>query len=114
MIRALIAALVFSVALPALASGANIGNLKLDDRIESMKKAGVGPVIFPHTKHEKANPCKDCHPKIFKKKRGTSGITMKLNMEGKFCGSPSCHNSPKAFPLYMCTNCHTHVTGAAK
>ncbi len=102
------------LALPALAAGAGIGNIKLDSKIESMKKAGVGPVIFPHAKHEQTNKCNDCHPKIFKDKLGANNISMKFNMEGKFCGSANCHNSPKAFPLYMCANCHTNVKGAAK
>ncbi len=114
MIRALFVAFFISVALPSMAVGAAVGDLKLDDKIHSMKKAGVGPVIFPHARHEKLYGCDHCHPRIFKKKRGTSGITMKFNMDGKFCGSPNCHNSTKAFPLYQCTKCHTHVEGAAK
>lgn len=114
MTRLLLAALVFSISVPALATGAEIGNIKLDSKIESMKKAGVGPVIFPHTRHENANKCEDCHPKIFKDKRGANNISMKFNMEGKFCGSPDCHNSPRTFPLYICDSCHTNVTGVAK
>ncbi|OGQ03469.1 MAG: hypothetical protein A2W38_02465 [Deltaproteobacteria bacterium RBG_19FT_COMBO_58_16] len=110
--RYALAALVLLLALPAFAAG--IGDIKLDSRIESMKKAGVGPVIFSHTKHEKAYKCANCHPSIFKEKKGASGISMKMNMKGKFCGSPNCHNSPRTFPLYMCTNCHTNVKGAAK
>ncbi len=100
-------------ALPAIASG-GIGDIKFDDKIASMKKAGVGPVIFPHGKHEKTNKCNDCHPKIFKDKRGENNISMKLNMDGKFCGSPNCHNSPKAFPLFQCASCHTGVSAARK
>lgn len=112
--RHIFATLVLMLALPAFAAGAGIGDLRLDDKIESMHKAGVGPVIYPHAKHEKLYKCADCHPKIFKEKKGTSGISMKGNMNGKFCGSPNCHNSPKSFPLYMCTKCHTDVKGAAK
>ncbi len=103
-----IAALALLLTVPAAAMGA-IGNIKLDDKIASMDKAGVGPVIFPHDKHEKLYRCGDCHPKIFKDKRGANDISMKRNMEQQFCGSPNCHNSPKAFPLYMCVNCHTNV-----
>lgn len=112
--RYILATLALMLALPAFAAGAGIGDLTLDSRIESMKKAGVGPVIFSHTKHEKAHKCAVCHPSIFKEKKGASGISMKSNMEGKFCGSPNCHNSPRAFPLYMCANCHTNVKGAAR
>ncbi|MBI1912840.1 MAG: hypothetical protein HYS21_12685 [Deltaproteobacteria bacterium] len=105
-------ALALLMAVPATGF-AQIGKLKLDSKVDSMHKAGVGPVIFPHDSHEKLYKCNDCHPKIFKEKRGESGISMKLNMDGKFCGSPNCHNSPKAFPLFECTKCHTNV-GAAK
>lgn len=102
-------ALIFAI--PSM-SFAGIGNIKFDDKIESMKKAGVGPVIFSHDNHEKRNKCADCHPKIFKDKRGANNITMKMNMDQKFCGS--CHNSgPKPFELFNCARCHTNV-GAAK
>ena len=112
--RYILATLVLMLALPAFAAGAGIGDLTLDSRLDSMKKAGVGPVIFPHSKHEKTHKCADCHPRIFKEKKGASGISMKLNMDGKFCGSPNCHNSTRTFPLYMCANCHTNVKGAGR
>jgi len=101
--------LVIMLAVPALAGAAQYGNMTLDSKIDSMKKAGVGPVIYPHDKHEALFKCDDCHPKVFKDKRGMNNMSMKMNMEGKFCGSADCHNSPAAFPLYMCTNCHTNV-----
>ncbi|MBI2401024.1 MAG: hypothetical protein HYV23_08240 [Deltaproteobacteria bacterium] len=106
-------ALVLVLAVPALAGAAQYGNMTLDSKLESMHKAGVGAVIYPHDKHEALFKCNECHPKLFKEKRGTSNISMKMNMDGKFCGSANCHNSPAAFPLYMCTNCHTNV-GAKK
>ncbi len=112
MVKRLIIATALIIAIPAV-SWAGIGDIRLESKIESMKKAGVGPVIFPHDRHEKANKCNDCHPKIFKDKRGANDISMKYNMEGKFCGSPNCHNSPKTFPLFQCASCHTGV-GAAK
>jgi c(7)-type cytochrome triheme protein len=102
------AVILTALLMPAVAMGA-IGNIKLDDKMHSMNKAGVGPVIFPHDKHEKIYKCGECHPKIFKDKHGANDISMKFNMEGKFCGSPNCHNSMKAFPLDRCTNCHTNV-----
>ncbi|MBI5345495.1 MAG: hypothetical protein HZB83_09220 [Deltaproteobacteria bacterium] len=95
-------------------SAAPPAELLLDSQIKSMSKAGVGPVKYPHARHEKLYKCADCHPKIFKEKRGESGINMKGNMEQKFCGSPNCHNSPKSFPLYQCARCHTNVKGAKK
>ncbi len=108
MIRKLLAfALVLAV--PAFAGAAQYGKMTLDSKIESMKKAGVGPVIYPHDKHELLFKCNECHPKVFKEKRGLNDMSMKMNMDGKFCGSENCHNSPNAFPLYICTNCHTNV-----
>ncbi|HEY4707065.1 MAG TPA: c(7)-type cytochrome triheme domain-containing protein [Thermodesulfobacteriota bacterium] len=97
------------VAVPAAAGAASIGDIRLDSKAESMKKAGVGPVIYPHALHEKLYKCNDCHPKIFKDKHGANNLTMKANMEGNFCGAANCHNSPKAFPLFNCVKCHTNV-----
>ena len=82
-----------------------LGDMRLDSKIASMKKAGVNPVIFPHTFHENIIKCKTCHNSIFKDKRGANDITMKKNMTGQACGSNNCHNSPKAFPLYECAKC---------
>ena len=107
-----IAAVALALAIPALAHGEVADTITLDDKIDSMSQAGVGPVEYPHKAHVKLYDCNDCHPSIFKDKHGANDITMKQNMEGNFCGSPSCHNSQKAFPLFMCTNCHTNVTGA--
>lgn len=94
------------IALPALSWG-GLGNMVIDrQKASKAKVAGIGPVDFPHGKHEKIYKCDACHPKIFKKKRGANNINMQKNISGKFCGSPGCHNSPKAFPLYECNKCH--------
>src|SRR4030067_3810050 len=106
-------ALVLVLAVPALPGTAQYGKMTLDSKIESMHKAGVGAVIYPHDKHEALFKCNECHPKLFKEKRGTSNISMKMNMDGKFCGSAKRHKSPNRFPLSMCTKCHTQV-GAKK
>ena len=103
-------ALIEAAVLNAAGPPAPPGDIRLDDKIESLKKAGVGPVIFPHLKHEKLYKCGDCHPKIFKDKHGENDITMKKNMDGQFCGS--CHNALKAFALYNCKKCHTNVRAA--
>ena len=105
--------IIFTLALieaAALNAAGPPGDIRLDDKIASLKKAGVGPVIFPHLKHEKLYKCGDCHPKIFKDKHGENDITMKKNMDGQFCGS--CHNALKAFALYNCKKCHTNVRAA--
>jgi len=94
------------LAMPAISIG-GLGNLILDSQKASKAKvSGIGAVVFTHGKHAKRVKCAICHPKIFKKKKGASGINMKGNMEGKFCGSMNCHNSQKAFPLYECNKCH--------
>jgi c(7)-type cytochrome triheme protein len=85
---------------------AKLGDMVFDDKAGSLKKAGVNPAVFPHGKHEDLYKCEDCHPKIFKDKRGANDITMQKNISGEFCGNPNCHNSPQAFPLYMCKKCH--------
>jgi len=104
-----IAALI-AVLLPAAAYAASApSEITLDSKVDSMKQAGVGPVKYPHAAHEKLYKCDDCHPKLFKDRHGANDLSMKANMEGRFCGSPGCHNSENAFPLFMCTNCHTEV-----
>lgn len=103
---------IIALALLALLPGAALAAeevFMLDKNVESMKKAGMGPVRFPHTLHKNAYKCSECHPKIFEAKRGANDITMKLNMNKQFCGSPNCHNSPKAFPLFHCNKCHTKM-----
>ncbi|MBI5560012.1 MAG: hypothetical protein HY883_01905 [Deltaproteobacteria bacterium] len=112
MLRTAMAVLLFLFLQAHAIYAAGPGDIRLDDKIESLKKAGVGPVIYPHAAHEKLYKCADCHPKIFKDKHGANDISMKRNMDGQFCGSPNCHNSPKAFPLYNCARCHTNVRAA--
>ena len=87
------------------------GDIVIKAHGESREKAGVGPVVFPHETHKKIYVCVDCHPKIFKPELGANQITMKLNMNKQFCGAPSCHNSPKAFPLFHCNKCHQQADG---
>lgn len=103
-----------AVLLPQAGLALAAGDIVLDSRSGSMGKAGVGPVIYPHALHEKLYKCGDCHPRIFKEKAGATEMSMKLNMEGKLCGSPNCHNSPNAFPLFNCTKCHTNIKAGAK
>lgn len=74
-----------------------------------MGKGSPGTVTFSHERHFDKNPkCTECHPKVFKMKKGTSGkLTMVAMNEGKFCGA--CHNGSKAFSTKDtagCTRCH--------
>jgi len=61
-------------------------------------------VIFPHKAHNVWLSCKICHPKIFKKKAGASGISMLGIWNGQFCGR--CHDKV-AFPIRNCFKCHS-------
>jgi c(7)-type cytochrome triheme protein len=65
---------------------------------------GAGKVIFSGKVHaDKGLKCADCHPAIFKMKKGADAITMKDINEGKFCGT--CHNGTKAFSSKDAANC---------
>lgn len=107
MLRRAIVVIMFFAA-PAM-SYAAVDVITLDSKIESMKKAGVGPVKFPHARHQQKLKCGECHPKIFKDALKANDISMKKNMEGQACGTANCHNSDKAFPLFECAKCHTDV-----
>jgi c(7)-type cytochrome triheme protein len=65
---------------------------------------GAGKVIFDGKIHaDKGAKCKDCHPAVFKMKKGADVITMKDMNDGKFCGT--CHNGTKAFSTKEAANC---------
>ncbi|MBI5140769.1 MAG: cytochrome c3 family protein [Nitrospirae bacterium] len=69
---------------------------------------GGGKVVFDGKSHaEKGKKCNDCHPKIFKMKKGAEAVTMKDINAGKFCGA--CHNGKDAFDAKAadsCKKCH--------
>ena len=67
-----------------------------------------GPVTFEHAKHlAKGAKCADCHPKLFKMKKGADKLSMDSMGEGKACGA--CHNGKRAFGVMdgdRCATCH--------
>ncbi len=67
---------------------------------------GAGKVVFDGKAHKDAgNKCNDCHPALFKMKKGGAKLTMKDMNAGKNCGS--CHNGTKAFSSKAnCNKCH--------
>jgi c(7)-type cytochrome triheme protein len=93
------------IASPAF--GIDTIDMVLDSKVASMKKAGLGPVVYPHKLHEQIYKCEDCHPSIFIDKRGANDIDMQKNITDQACGASGCHNSAYAFPLYFCDKCHT-------
>ncbi len=65
---------------------------------------GAGKIMFDGKTHaDKGLKCNDCHPAIFKMKKGADAITMKDINDGKFCGT--CHNGTKAFSTKDAANC---------
>ncbi|MFQ5455552.1 MAG: c(7)-type cytochrome triheme domain-containing protein [Nitrospirota bacterium] len=84
---------------------AEYGDIVLDNKIESMKKVGVNPVVFPHWFHRIRFKCKVCHPAIFIMRAGANDINMKKIMNGEKCGR--CHNGIIAFAPLECEICHS-------
>jgi c(7)-type cytochrome triheme protein len=64
---------------------------------------GAGKVVFEGAKHSSAK-CAECHPGVFKMKKGAAVMTMKDMEAGKSCGV--CHNGTKAFSAKECAKCH--------
>ena len=70
------------------------------------KVAEIPNVLFPHGMHTYWLSCESCHPKPFKKKRGSNNFTMGEVIRGEFCGK--CHGKV-AFPpgtFKNCNRCH--------
>ena len=62
-------------------------------------------VRFPHLSHTLWLDCKNCHPAIFKQKKGANDIAMTDILTGKFCGL--CHGKVAFPPTLNCTRCHS-------
>lgn len=64
-----------------------------------------GKVTFDGKTHATAGQkCNNCHPKVFKMKKGATKITAP-HKPGEFCGS--CHDGTKAFAQEgNCGKCH--------
>jgi c(7)-type cytochrome triheme protein len=60
-------------------------------------------VIFPHGPHTMWLECGNCHPGIFKMRKGSNPISMVKIVNGEFCGR--CHGRV-AFPISNCNRCH--------
>lgn len=75
----------------------------------------VRGVVFFHKDHRDLD-CSDCHPDIFKMKKGTAekgDFTMKSMEKGETCGA--CHDGDTAFSVKSnCTRCHIGVTGVKR
>jgi len=101
-----LAALLFSAIIAIAGIGyAEYGDIVLGKKVESMEKAGVKPVMFPHWFHRIRFKCKVCHEDIFIMQRGANDINMMAIMNGEFCGK--CHNGLIAWEPLYCDRCHS-------
>lgn len=68
------------------------------------KPQGIGQVSFSHEFHTQAFSCSECHPGVFKMKKGGVKMTMDAINAGKQCGK--CHNGKVATAATECNKCH--------
>jgi c(7)-type cytochrome triheme protein len=91
----------------ARSSHAEYGDVVLNSKSASMKKANVKPVMFPHWFHRIRFKCKVCHEDIFIIKKGANDINMSKIMKGEYCGK--CHNGLIAWEPLYCDRCHSYT-----
>jgi c(7)-type cytochrome triheme protein len=81
------------------------GEIELLDLDIMMKNTQFMPwVKFPHRAHTQWLACSNCHPAIFKPKKGANPISMNKVLRGEYCGV--CHDKV-AFALFTCERCHS-------
>jgi len=69
------------------------------------KNEDAGDATFPHTAHIENFSCDECHPDLFKAKRGANKATMEEMESGISCGA--CHDGDAAFGVAEdCESCH--------
>ncbi|HEX9019784.1 MAG TPA: cytochrome c3 family protein [Nitrospirota bacterium] len=96
LVAALVVVVTFALAVSAFAVPAG-KTVEFDGK-------GAGKVVFDGKIHAgKGLKCADCHPGLFKMKKGADAITMKDLNDGKLCGV--CHNGTKAFSVKDAANC---------
>jgi len=96
----------------SIAEAREYGDIYMDATRDSMAKADVGAVVFPHWFHRIRYKCKVCHEKIFIMRKGANNISMADIMDGKACGT--CHNGQIAWEPLECKKCHSaELTPAA-
>jgi len=103
----LLAATFLGIAVVTVPVFAEYADIVLKSKTESMAKAKVKPVVFPHWFHRIRFKCKVCHEDIFILKAGANDITMTKIMNGEFCGK--CHNGLVAWEPLYCDRCHSYT-----
>ena len=64
-----------------------------------------GNATFPHSAHLEMFSCDECHPDLFKARRGANKATMEEMESGASCGA--CHDGDGAFGVAEdCESCH--------
>lgn len=61
------------------------------------------PVVFPHASHALWLECRNCHPGVFRARKGANTMSMADLNTGRYCGT--CHGKV-SFPLSSCDRCH--------
>ncbi len=89
---------------------AEYGDIILNSKADSMRKAEVGDVLFPHWFHRIRYRCSVCHEKIFVLRAGGNDISMSsISEAGEQCGK--CHNGMIAWEPLECDRCHSLEPG---
>jgi len=68
---------------------------------------GSTAVRFNHETHIAQSRCNDCHPRLFKIKKGANRITMTDHGRNRYCFG--CHDGRKTFSSNDCSRCHATV-----
>jgi c(7)-type cytochrome triheme protein len=66
-------------------------------------------VVFSHKSHTQWLGCPNCHPAIFKMKKGDDPVTMATMYGGKYCGV--CHGKVAFAVPTGCARCHAALGG---
>ncbi len=81
------------------------GDIIMNQKADSMRRADVDDVVFPHWFHRIRYRCNVCHESIFKLKAGSNDINMeKIGEKKQMCGK--CHNGLIAWDVVECERCH--------
>jgi len=82
----------------------------MNQNADSMRKAEVDDVVFPHWFHRIRYRCNVCHEAIFKLKAGSNDVNMeKITDKREMCGK--CHNGLIAWDVVECDRCHSLEPG---
>lgn len=103
----LVGAVALSLFINVEKSDAEFADILMNSKTESMEKAQVKPVVFPHWFHRIRFKCKVCHEDIFILRAGANDIDMRKIMQGEFCGK--CHNGLIAWEPLYCDRCHSYT-----